>query len=71
MSIKPRFPKIKKGEENLAVRLGMAVAFQWDNLSKESQKIIIEQATFVEMPPIQVQQRQLIEAFIRQHKVND
>ncbi|QDB99354.1 hypothetical protein [Mesorhizobium sp. 8] len=71
MSIKARRPKIAQGDEHLALRLGMAVAYQWDYLPKEAQATIIEQATFVEMPPIQVQQRQSLEAFIRQHKAVD
>ncbi|MER9047673.1 hypothetical protein NKH89_10400 [Mesorhizobium sp. M0923] len=71
MSIKARVPKIAKGDEHLATRLGMAVAFQWDSLPPEAQETIIQQATFVEMPPMQVQQKQSLEAFIRQHKVKD
>jgi hypothetical protein len=71
MSIRARTPKIAEGDEHLAIRLGMAVAFQWDNLPKEAQALIIEQATFVEMPPIQVQQKQSLEAFVRKHKAKD
>jgi hypothetical protein len=71
MSIKARIPHIANGDEHLAVRIGMAVAYQWDALPKAAQDLIVRQATCVEMPPMIVGQHESIRAFIRQHKDAD
>jgi hypothetical protein len=69
MPIKSQIPQIPTDDEHLAVRLGMAVAYQWDQLPKEAQDLLLEQATFVELPPLMTGQQEALRAFIREHKL--